>query len=65
MTETMKDARARKRLKQKAAERWENEGGRIELPQDQKDSSAERKTKEKRPTDRRRKKPGAAGKKAS
>jgi hypothetical protein len=54
----MNDANARKRLKQRVLERWENEGGKIEVPKDKKDSSSKKETKE----PRRGKKSGPRGK---
>jgi len=58
----MNDANARKRLKQRVLERWENEGGKIEVPKDKKDSSPKKGTKEVGSASRRGKKPGPRGK---
>jgi hypothetical protein len=61
-TKTMNHAGARKRLKQKALERWENEGGKLVALQSKKDSSPKEKPKQSEAADRRPNKLNRGGK---
>ena len=61
---SVRDQVARKRLKQKALDRWENEGGRTEMPQDQRENSAKPKPDGKRSTKRPRNQQAPPGKPA-